>query len=278
MSRAPAPSAAPEPAGKSTLFCLLCPQRSGSNALSSLLNATGRVALYGQLFANSREYRAYNAADLGLPLFRAPPDTARHYGLRPPLSRRAELLSLRATRRARDVEDYVKRFRARMPDAPAVGFKLHDFQLEDADFLRMAGNVDRTVLLWRRNLLRAAVSWAYAVRTNLWVSHGAPAKPRTVTLDPREVAWFIEKTQNSVARWRRLLDEAGRPWTEITYEEHVAPRRLEGLFDVLGLGDAPIPDFATRRIAGRDYAHVANAREIDAALGSDRTGRLFEAP
>lgn len=139
-------------------------------------------------------------------------------------------------------------------------------------------HVDGVVMLWRRNLLKAAVSWGYAVKTDIWSRRDDPSAPPPVhRLDPREIEWFIAKTAAEVARWRRLMDEAGANWIEMTYEDDVAPRRLERLYDFLGLDYRGQPDFKTKRLSAPDYAHISNAAELDRLFGSDGTGRLFKA-
>ena len=265
-------------------FVLLCHQRSGSNALGSLLGQTEGVRLYGQLFNGSREYARYHRADLGLPPFRAHPRALRHFGPRPRLRHRWDALA-RWGPTATDLSAHLGAFwdRFAQDGDRAVGFKLHDFQLTDADLARLlAEHVDRVLLLHRENLLRAAVSWAVALRTDVWVRKEATASRPPLTLDPDEVAWFVSKTRREVARWREMAAEAGTPTLELTYERDVAPRRLGPISDFLRLGaeagtpGAATPDFETQRLAAPGYAHVANARELDAALGSDETGWLFD--
>ena len=273
-------------------FVLLCPQRSGSNALTSLLNGHGGVRLYGQLFNNGREYRRINRADLGLPLFRPHPETTRHLGPTPPLRRRLEWAALRLAPRERDLSRYLEQFWRRfgaegaahggvppVAGPQAVGFKLHDFQLADDDLQALFDDhLDRIVILHRKNLLRSAVSWAVAMRTDEWVQKRGEdrAQRRPLRLDLDELAWFVDKTARSVETWQRLAAASPTPALTLTYEEHVVPRTVGPLFDFLGLTQAEAPAFGTRKLAARRYDHVANAAEIDRALGSPETGYLFE--
>ena len=274
MTRAPA----------RTRFVLLCHQRSGSNALDAWLGAHPRVGLYGQLFNDTSEYRRNNAADLGLPLFRSHPRSARHFGLRPPLGARLDRARNRLARRERDLDAYLRAFGERFgrdEDWLASGFKLHDHQLVDDDLDRLLErHVDRVLLLSRRNLLKAAVSWAYAVRTRVWASRpvdhaAAPPKP-ALNLDPREIEWFVTKTAEAIAHWRTRLRAGRAPWLDLEYESLIEAGDTGALLDFLGLEPHAAQRFATRRLAAPDYAHVTNARELDARFGGLGHGRLFE--
>ena len=265
-------------------FVLLCHQRSGSNALDSWLSAHPRAGLYGQLFNDTSEYRRNNAADLGLPLFRSHPESLRHFGLRPPLGARLDRLRNVAARREHDLDAYLAAFRERFgrhENWLAAGFKLHDHQLVDADLERLLErHVDAVVLLSRRNLLKAAVSWAYAVRTRVWASRDrggtAAADKPVLRLDPREISWFVDKSARELARWRTMLEAREVPWLDLEYEGLVEAGDTAALLDFLGLEPHPAQRFATRRLAAPDYAHVANARELDARFGGAAHGRLFE--
>lgn len=264
-----------------TRFALLCHQRSGSNALTSLLQQHDDIAMYGQLFNDGLEYRGYHRETLDLPLFRPHPRADLHHGPSPPLKRRLEKLVLRFVSRATDVEAFTRAFHERFqPDRAVIGCKVHDFQLVDDDMRRFLGQLDRVVVLTRRNLLRAAVSWAVAIRSDVWVAHSTAGRRRgataddPITLDVDEVRWFIDKTTRTIDTWRRLVEAAGIPALWLTYEDNIVGQDLDPLWEHLGIG--PVDgEFATRKLA-RSYDHVANAERLDAELGNDETGHLFD--
>lgn len=265
---------------RQTRFVLLCHQRSGSNALSAILNDDPRIGLYGQLFNPFLEYRIRNARNR-FGAFAPHPQAIRHFGLRPPLRPRLERSMLAPLPVSRDLGRFVDGFWARGADAgrgTARGFKLHDYQVSDADLATLAaGHADAVVMLWRRNLLKAAVSWGYAIRTDLWSSRKPAPGPAPVhRLDPEEIGWFIEKTAAVVAQWREVLDRSGGKWLELTYEDHVVQRDLQPLHDFLGLDWHGTPAFRTRRLSSADYGHIENARELDRRFGDPVTGRLFD--
>lgn len=259
-------------------FALLCHQRSGSNALSAMLLKNDRVRLYGQLFNPFLEYGLRNLRH-GFGRYRPHPEPLRHFGkedlLRPSVERK--LVSCLPCNH--DLEAFVDNFfhTYSEPTLQAVGFKLHDYQLTDADLRRVANEcVDGTVMLWRRNRLKAAVSWAYAVRTDVWSRRtGQRHKLPALSLSIEELEWFIRKTRSEVDRWRLLLNSSGANWIEMTYEDHVKPRALSGLYEFLGLRYEGPPDFATKKLASARYEHITNAERIEAALGSPENGFLF---
>ncbi|MGB3712633.1 MAG: hypothetical protein WA985_13195 [Erythrobacter sp.] len=260
-------------------FALLCHQRSGSNALSAMLLREQNLRLYGQLFNPFLEYTWRNWRH-GFGRYRAHREPLRHFGSRDLPRYRLERAIAACLPAERDLERHMRQFYAAY-DAPgldAIGFKLHDFQLSDADLTRLARrHVDGTVMLWRRNRLKAAVSWAYAVRTDVWSrKSGQRAAQPPLELDIGEIRWFIEKTKGEVENWRDLLDRSGAHWIELTYEDHVKPRDLRGLYDFLGLPFDGPPEFATRKLADARYTHVTNAAAIERGLGSPEDGYLFE--
>lgn len=260
---------------------LLCPQRSGSTALTTLLNQYEGVKAYDQLFKNGFEHRYYLKRDFGMPLFRACPDTMLHFGPTPPLRLRAERQALRLVAREHDLDRHVETFWERYgtePDLRAVGFKLHDYQLTEDDMLAvMRRHLDGVVVLHRENLLKAAVSWAYAVHTGVWMRKEKPKKALApIRLDLDELRWFMEKTPASIAQWRRLTEAAGVPTIWLTYEEHVQPKNLNGLKRFLGVPEGAEAEFTIRKLSTAKYEHIANAEEINQRLGSSETGYLFE--
>jgi len=260
-------------------FALLCHQRSGSNALSAMLVREEQVRLYGQLFNSFLEYGWRNLRH-GFGRYTPHVEPLRHFGSRDLPRYRLERAIVSCLPCEHDLERYMQRFYAAY-DAPglgAIGFKLHDYQLSDADLAELATrHVDGTVLLWRRNRLKAAVSWAYAVKTDVWSrKSGQKSALPALELDIGEIGWFIEKTRREVDNWRDLLDAASANWIELTYEDHVKPRALGDLYDFLGLPYDGPPEFATRKLADARYAHVTNAAQIEHALGSPEHGHLFD--
>ncbi|MGB7417772.1 MAG: hypothetical protein WA918_01195 [Erythrobacter sp.] len=260
-------------------FALLCHQRSGSNALSAMLVREEGVKLYGQLFNPFLEYGWRNLRH-GFGRYIPHPEALRHFGSFDLPRYVWERRIVAALPCEHDLARYMNRFydAYREPGLTALGFKLHDYQLSDSDLARIATrHVDGTVMMWRRNRLKAAVSWAYAVRTDVWSRKtGQGAKQPALDLDIAEIGWFIDKTRAEVDKWREVLDRSGANWIEATYEDQVKPRDLEGVYRFLGLSYEGKPEFATRKLADAKYAHVTNAGAIERALGSAENGYLFE--
>jgi len=260
-------------------FALLCHQRSGSNALSAMLSREEGVRLYGQLFNPFLEYGWRNLR-YGFRRYRPHPDALRHFGSRDLPRYRLERVAVSCLPCEQDLGRFMHRFYDAYgaPGLNAIGFKLHDYQVSDEELAKIAtDHVDGTVMMWRRNRLKAAVSWAYAVRTDVWSrKQGQKAKQPALELDVGEIAWFIDKTRREVDNWRDVLNASGANWIELTYEDHVKPRDLAQVYGFLGLPwDGP-PPFATQKLADARYAHVTNAAEIERELGSAENGRLFD--
>lgn len=273
-ARGPAPAAGLRP----FRFALLCHQRSGSNALAGMLEREETVDLYGQLFNPFLEYGWRNVRH-GFGRYRPHPEPHAHFGRRPLARYRIERAATSLFPCERDLGAFMARFyeRRSAPSLAALGFKLHDYQLVHADLAELVGeHVDGTVMLWRRNRLKAAVSWAYAVKTDVWSrNRGAIRQKPAIALDIQEIAWFIEKTRREVENWRAILGRSGAPFVELTYEDHVRPRELAGLYAFLGLRYRGAPEFSTQKLADARYAHVINAKAIERALGSSEHGHLF---
>ncbi len=260
-------------------FALLCHQRSGSNALDGLLRNNESIALHGQLFNPFLQYWIRNSR-LGLLRYKARPDAMRHFGLSPPLRPKIERALVSLTPQSSSLDDFMPRFWRNFhadERRAAIGFKLHDFQLSDDELTELSLNhLDGVVLLWRRNRLKAAVSWAYAVKTDVWSRFASEkTKSPVLALDLREIEWFVEKTKSEVENWKRVLENAGANWLEMTYEDDVVPRRLKRLYEFFGLDYPGEPEFRTGRLAAPDYRHIANAEEIERRLGSPDAGSLF---
>ncbi|MGF1477764.1 MAG: hypothetical protein ACFB6S_19630 [Geminicoccaceae bacterium] len=266
--------------GRPFRFALLCHQRSGSNALSGLLRNEPEIKLYGQLFNHFLHYR-YRNFRLGVGRYTAPQDAMRHFGLRPPPATRLTRAIVSLTPKHATLDDFMdafwQKFHAERMTG-ALGFKLHDFQISDDDLASLSrDHVDGVVMLWRRNRLKAAVSWAYAIKTDVWSLRNDAKNERPVhELDPNEIQWFIEKTTFQVNNWRRILCETGANWIELTYEDDIVTRNLERLYRFLGVAYQGPPAFKTQRLSTSRYQHVANAEDIERQLASSETGSLFD--
>ena len=275
------PNTDPHAQPRAFRFILLCHQRSGSNALQAMLNETGEAAIWGQLFNQFWRYRRKQAKK-GTPPPPRHPRAILHFGLRPGIAKRAECAILDRMPCAADVDTVARAYwRVHCSNDPtpyrAKGYKLHDFQVSDDDLARLGTeHADGVVILSRSNLLRAAVSWGYAKRTDVWSTRGRKVASKEVhALDPEDLRWFIDKTAREVDNWRQVLERAGANVLDLNFEREIETRGLERLWHFLGMPWKGTPDFATKRLAEPTYSHIANAREIDTALGSAATGRLF---
>lgn len=106
----------------------------------------------------------------------------------------------------------------RLPDGATVAL-VHLHYVE-----HLVRTPERAVLLYRRNLLAQAVSWAVAYRTGSWVD-GAPTPP--VHIDPAEVVALAGELRAARADWLDWLAVHQVPTLAVAYEDLVAePQRL----------------------------------------------------
>lgn len=261
-------------------FQLLCHQRSGSNALAAILNADDRVHLYGQLFNPFWGYWRRHRR-LGLTRYQAHSEALLHFGPNPPLRHKIERAAVAMTPRTTDLEPFMDTFWKNWGGVrqwEALGYKIHDYQVTDSDLAALATkHVDGTIMLWRKNRLKAAVSWAYAMKTDVWSRKGEAKGPLPVyELPIADLEWWMDKTEREVDNWRRVLNDSGACYLELTYEDSVRTRELKDVYDLLGLDYDGPPEFVTKKLASNQYAHVSNADEIEKKLGSGHHGHLFD--
>lgn len=175
------------------------------------------------------------------------------------------------------------------------GIKVLSYQLPRHLYVHMLRNPERKVIVVRRaNLLQSVVSMMISEQTDVWHSWDVkgPIDDVYATLQPLRVDDVRDRIA-VLADEIRFYDEvlAERDPSEVmkvTYEELYfgapAGRRqcLDDATRLVGLepvadeeADALLDPGRTKLNSDATYARVPNAREIDAELGNDETGRLF---
>ncbi|MEO2017151.1 MAG: hypothetical protein ABGZ53_22580 [Fuerstiella sp.] len=261
-------------------FVLLCHQRSGSNALSTVLHQHPDIAIFGQLFKDHPTSRPA-LRSLGLPMFKRCPTYNYLTNSRCETGTALAELRLRLYRRSSDVRDYVdcfyERFHAKTGN-PVVGYKLHAHQLSNEDFeTALTERTDKVILLHRRNLLAAAVSWCVAVHTSQWVT---TSKRRVkslagVSIDVDEARWFIRQTRHQTDQWRSMLKRNNVEYREFVYEDLFNECTLSDVWDFLEVKRLADAQPRTRRLMTKDrYQEIVNLDEVNRTLASDENGCL----
>ncbi len=195
-----------------------------------------------------------------------------------------EEFRLRLYRRSSDLHEFVGTFYERFQKQtgkPVVAYKLHGHQLSDEDFeAALTDCTDKVILLHRRNLLAAAVSWCVALHTTQWVSasDGRVQSLKGLSIDVDAACWFIERTRQQTDQWRSLLKRNRVDYREFVYEDVFSDRTLASVWDFLDVERLTDAQPKTRQLMSRDrYREIVNIDEVNNALASDENGCLWVA-
>lgn len=176
------------------------------------------------------------------------------------------------------------------------GIKVLDYQVEESLYAHMLARPDLTILfLRRRNALQACVSAFMAGQTGLWHRWDAdrPLTDYYGALQPLpidQIALYLRIGKHDMDLFESVV--TNRPagtWLKLVYEDlYLGPpeqraAQVMRIWDFLGLD--PLPPEVTQRYldpaeaklnSAETYRRVPNAQEINARLGSDETGWLFD--
>lgn len=158
----------------------------------------------------------------------------------------------------------------------------------------------KVLFLWRRNVLRRAVSSQISKQSGVWDTDGETAKSdlrdfRFRPLDLEWVEWHVRRERASIAHRRELLARSDVDWLDLPYEDLYAddltpPERWERLRRVLAFLE--LPDIAdqegieaarrvlqprrTRLNSVETYRRIPGIEEVERRFGSDETGWLLK--
>ena len=223
-----------------TKFMLVAHQRSGSNALASVLHQHPEIFFYGQLFGTATDHLK-KSLKWGMPFTPVHQDHLYMGGRTPKTSTvfRHQLLRFlpKSATPAKHLDRFFKKAQTRVKGAKScVGFKLHDSQMSYLDLRRVAENhVNKVVMLRRKNVLQAAVSCLYAQQTDVWATRKKLGGAKTVALNVAGVEEFAKETLCSIERVRDTLEVAGVEFLEMEYENTVLLNEYEALWSYLGV-------------------------------------------
>ena len=133
-----------------------------------------------------------------------------------------------------DVERHLAEVRARRSSNGWFGLKIHRHHHER---FRGALQVDRWILITRRDRLAQAVSWARAIQTGRWADWQKGLLPPVYSRS--RIQRCLEQIHRDEAAWRQELGEVH----EVVYEELVAdfPGVLAATLGHLGLEATALP-------------------------------------
>ncbi len=150
----------------------------------------------------------------------------------------------------------------------------------------------RVIFVKRPNVLQTVVSGLISQQTGIWhswdVDGAADARTMLAPLDVDFVRGGVADVAEEIAYFEDVVATRTGQTLVLTYDELYGGSRsdrrrtLGRAFGFIGVGPPP-PDETdelldparTKLNSERTYRRISNAREIDAALGSDVTGRLF---
>ena len=159
----------------------------------------------------------------------------------------------------------------------------------------MLRNPKRHVIFLKRlNILQTVVSGLISQQTGVWHTWDldAPIEERYAGLRPLSIDFVrggVADVAEEIEHFESVVRSRPGPSLVLTYEElylGTPDERREVIcraFAFLGLEPPPFEatdqvtdPTRTRLNSARTYALLPNARELDAALGSEATGKLFE--
>jgi hypothetical protein len=158
----------------------------------------------------------------------------------------------------------------------------------------------KVLFLWRRNILRRAVSSQISKQTGVWDTEDEAQKSTLrhfafAPLDLAWVKWHVQYERASIADRMRLLADSNVEWLDLCYEDlyddGLTPQqqwqKLQEVTAFLGLSEITDPDAieAARRILDPKrtklnslevYRRIPGIEEVERCFGSEETGWLLK--
>ncbi|MEE9417487.1 MAG: hypothetical protein V3V01_19560, partial [Acidimicrobiales bacterium] len=161
-------------------------------------------------------------------------------------------------------------------ECTTVGYELFPGQLPDELVEHLMAKRPRVILLYRANLLRAAVSHALAGHTGVW-GHRDDEEFKGFEIDPRQLLVFMRFYRAGLERFRSMLCRNEIDHLEIEFGDVLRDATAGKVFDYLAV--EPFPDLVLPLVRPTNedrYRQVINIDQIDELLSSDEDGQLFE--
>ena len=252
-------------------FALICHQRSGSNMLGSIIGNHPDVVYYGQLYKDTPDHRKRLDALAGMklpiePLGNSMEQRDRFY--------QADGPQTPDRGAGKYTEQFFERAHARRPER-YVGIKFHGATLYESEIrdLYMGGR-SKVILLHRKNLLAAAISWYQAREIDQWRRNkDEKVEQPTLRMEVERLQWFMDNTRRDVALWQHLIQDTGTKALELTYEDvsDDPVRYGRQVFDYLGLRSLPDARPQTKKLI-KTYDHIENIEQIRRTLANSTNG------
>jgi Stf0 sulfotransferase len=158
----------------------------------------------------------------------------------------------------------------------------------------------KVLFMWRRNILRRAVSSQIGKQTGIWYAEDGAQRSRLrhfafAPLDLAWIEWHVQHERARIADWMQLLADSNVEWLDLRYEDlyddGLTPRqrwqKLEDIIAFLGFSEITDPDAieVARRILDpartkltslEVYRRIPGIEEAERRFGSDETGWLLQ--
>ena len=232
--------------------------------LTSVLNQHPEVIMRGQIFKDDPDYRHELQTTLGmLPLEGNAFDDR--------MESRRRFAHLEAHPAERETRNFVaagESFyvgQAQNTTSKTIGIKFHGATLfeDEIEELFFSNTPYDLIVLHRKNLLAAGISWYQAREINQWVSRpGDTIERPPLHVDVELLREYIEQLRSDLRQWRALFAKHGKSYLELSYEQLTAPDfDYDLIWDHLHVKRIAPPPPRTRKII-KSYHHLENLAEI----------------
>jgi|GEM_PF-6246380 len=233
-------------------FILFGHPRSGSSNLTHILGEHNDIYCGGEIFnKHSKRMQDYLERDLGM----------------------ASCLEMHPTKMQK--EFYIRA--QRKEQKKTIGFKIFKNHIKTMLQKQWALDPEHSViLLWRKNMLASAISFAIAHHTQRY--NLQPGETLTVespfSIPVERVEQWICAHRQWIAHLRTLLQGARKPFFECTYED-INLQTIQSMCAFLG--HAPpesYSDYFIKMTKTEHYLQISNLQEIRNALENEENGFL----
>lgn len=186
---------------KKEKFFIMCHQRSGSNMFTSQLNGHPDVSHFGQLFKGKGDVIG-KLKNMGVVEF----EGVSFVDDNDERTRFDQLEKHPEKREKRNTKEFIDSFYknyGKFAKTSRVGMKFHGGTMYQDEIEDILLNDDyKVIILYRENLVKAAISWYQARDTNKWVQVGQENKDAAEVVenfDVEEMEFFINNVKRDIA-------------------------------------------------------------------------------
>ncbi|MGB3799897.1 MAG: hypothetical protein WA952_08760, partial [Lewinella sp.] len=157
-----------------------------------------------------------------------------------------------------------------------IGIKFHGGTLyrDEIEGIFLGETPYDIILLHRRNLLAAGISWYQARVLDQWVSKSEKIEKPTIEIDIPLLREFVLRTREDIADWKQMLQKHQHPYLELTYEHITSPAfSYDTIWNHLNVRSIEQPKPKTYKLL-KDYKHISNIEAIREAFAGEDLGQV----